>query len=235
MKKAIDNLQQASIINFNLLGFGEVYIELIDAYDPTLVYITRWVDVNGFFSQNLYLPMFSENMDLHIISNDNIQVVDFEIVNHNLIKPIFNIKDLIFLRIAKEFSRIDASYVGKTFRRKGFVIEVKDKIRFANTPARIYTDKNHIHIDFEKWQEITVPGRVWILLHEYAHNNKNKNPSNEQEADKNAQRIYFAAGFPRTENIGVLDQIFTNTLQNKKRRKLAFNRTLKYIGNAATG
>ena len=67
------------------------------------------------------------------------------------------------------------------------------------TPARISRHDGVIEISKKYFKQYTVPMRMAILLHEFAHFYLNNNPRDESEADLNALTIYLSMGYPRIE------------------------------------
>ena len=66
------------------------------------------------------------------------------------------------------------------------------------TPACIYED-GLIQVDARFFRGSTVPMRVAILCHEFAHIYLNQNPDDESEADIRGLSIYLSLGYPRVE------------------------------------
>ena len=75
--------------------------------------------------------------------------------------------------------------------------------------------------------------RMAILLHEYSHFNLNKEPSNEEEADKNGLKLYLALGYPTIDAYNVFLNVFRRSpsLQNKDR----YDRLDNFIKNNKNG
>lgn len=66
------------------------------------------------------------------------------------------------------------------------------------TPASIRLN-GIIDVNSKQFRDYTVPMRMAILCHEFAHIYLNQNPENEQEADMNGLMLYLALGYPRYE------------------------------------
>lgn len=66
------------------------------------------------------------------------------------------------------------------------------------TPASIL-QTGLIEVCSQQFIDFTVPMRMAILCHEYAHIYMNNNPENEVEADLNGLMLYLALGYPRYE------------------------------------
>mgnify|MGYP006992428745 FL=1 len=103
----------------------------------------------------------------------------------------------------------------KKFKIKYFPI-IKDYLsgRSLSTPARIAHKSGIIEVSKMRFDKYTVPMRMMILLHEFAH--KYKNPamdlpiSDEIGADINALYIYLGMGFSKVDAIYVYANVFLN-------------------------
>lgn len=68
-----------------------------------------------------------------------------------------------------------------------------------NTPAQTGEVTGEIEISQKKFQAFTVPMRMAILCHEFAHYYLNKNMYDEVEADMQGINMYLALGYPHYE------------------------------------
>ena len=91
----------------------------------------------------------------------------------------------------------------------------------VTTPARINKYTKIIEVSKRKYIGMTVPERICILLHEYAHLFINANEADELEADLNGLCIYLSLGYPRIEAYEVFIKTFYTvpTPQNLERYK----------------
>lgn len=78
------------------------------------------------------------------------------------------------------------------------------------TPARISKRTGIIDVSQKRFIPLTVPGRMAVLCHEFAHLHMNKNIYNEKEADLNGLLIYLGLGYPRIEACEVFLRTFYN-------------------------
>jgi hypothetical protein len=82
----------------------------------------------------------------------------------------------------------------------------------VSTPARIGHDSGEIDIAKNAFLKYTIPGRMAILLHEYAHKYLNTKSgldmSDEIGADINALNIYLSLGFSPYEALNVFLSVF---------------------------
>lgn len=89
-----------------------------------------------------------------------------------------------------------------------FPISYYSKLHKTITPARIHKKTGEIQISAEKFRKLTVPMRMFILLHEWAH--WYKKSGNEIECDLYAARIFLGLGFPRYEAISAVTEVLTD-------------------------
>jgi len=102
------------------------------------------------------------------------------------------------------------------------IIRDRETGKPKNTPARISQTTGIIEISKFHFQKYTVPMRMAILLHEFAHFYLNKDKRNETEADLNALMIYLGLGYPRIEAHHAFLKVFINSPsdQNVKRHQV---------------
>ena len=85
------------------------------------------------------------------------------------------------------------------------------------TPARIHVKHPVIQVSKKHFDEMTVPARIAILLHEYSHNFLNYNQDSEFEADENAMNLYTDLSYPRLEAVYAFTNIMPDTDVNVQR------------------
>jgi hypothetical protein len=103
-----------------------------------------------------------------------------------------------------------------------FIIELRRNIYMEDgsvhpTPARIAVDRPVIQVSQAKFNEMSIPERVIILLHEVAHNFINRDPDSELEADDSGLDIYKNLGYPKIEAINAFANIMADTDDNYER------------------
>jgi hypothetical protein len=98
---------------------------------------------------------------------------------------------------------------------------VDEKGNDVGTPACIYED-GLIQVDERYFRTSTVPMRVAILCHEFAHIYLNTNPDDESEADIRGLSIYLSLGYPRVEAFEAWIDCFweADTPENKIRYQI---------------
>jgi hypothetical protein len=85
------------------------------------------------------------------------------------------------------------------------------------TPARISVDEPVIQVSKNKFDAMSIPQRMVILLHEVSHNFINNNPDSEMESDDNGLLIYKDLGYPKIEAINAFSEIMSDTDNNVRR------------------
>lgn len=170
----------------------------------------------------------------------------FEVVSISKdgLKRKFSLVDIInpniseFVKFAQRFS-FNAPYLeeDKCYQSEDnkFTIEyLKDIVnsngQILKTPARINSIHHRIQISKNRFDNYSVPMRMVILLHEFAHYYMNENSNDETEADLNALHIYLGLGYPRIEATEAFLDVFqiSNTPANAKRYRIIENFMLNY-------
>ena len=91
-----------------------------------------------------------------------------------------------------------------------------------NTSARICKDDGVIQVSQKKFESMTVPMRMIILLHEYSHFFVNNDIEDETEADLNGLTIYLGLGYPRIDAQNAFSEAFYGApnLMNMERNQI---------------
>ena len=191
---------------------------LKDANQARTVLTNRWTEVNGTKTIYINVPLCDMDGTL-IIYNDDIgnipakSDVTFDVVKifrlplekrYDVVD--FNNKALMsYVTFCQRFCYncgvLDSgTYVSEDGK---YVIQYLPTITEngveQTTCARICKDDGHIQVSMAKFDSMTVPMRIVILLHEYSHYYINSDIDNETEADINALAIYLGLGYPRIE------------------------------------
>ena len=147
-----------------------------------------------------------------------------------------------FIGFSSEFSQ-KAGYLsagGSVYMSEDgvFRIDYLDSIKSKSgkklkTPARISQSRGNIQVSKDLFRKYTVPMRMAILLHEFAHFYLNDRMEDEVEADLNGLLLYLGMGFPRIEAFQSFLTVFqeTPTEQNKGR----FDVLNQFISNFEKG
>lgn len=124
-----------------------------------------------------------------------------------------------FVRFAQEFSEnagilsVPSTYFSDdgNYRIDYLPQIIGDNDKALTTSLRISIITGRIEVNKKRFIEYTVPMRMMILLHEFAHFYQNKDSRNEYEADFNALLIYLGLGYPRIEAHQAWLEVFENT------------------------
>jgi hypothetical protein len=218
----------------------KIFIKLYDQENPLTVFTDRFATVDGVQTFYIRLPLSPQISTLEISTDSQFRPAiggnKFKVVSINKL-PLkrklgaFNYaSDVVknFIRFCEKFC-LRASYISAkgsiyTSNDGQFRIDYLDDIigdsgRSLNTPARINRHTGIIQVSKKKFLEYTVPMRMAILLHEFAHFYLNNDMSNETEADLNALLIYLGMGYPRIDAYNVFTTVFasSNNMANKER------------------
>ena len=219
----------------------KIWIKVRDANRKNTYYTQTYSFVDGKQSFFVYMPQAPEDALVMVYNAENGLLRKDESFKVIEIKPLplklppvkASKKTKSFIKFAQEFSDecgyLSASAQGDTYKSNNgkFRIDYFDIIRshqtgkIVRTPARISQVSGKIEVSAEQFRKYTIPMRMAILLHEYAHYYLNKNPSNESEADINGLKLYLQIGYPKIDIYNVFLNVFKRSpsLQNKDRFK----------------
>ncbi len=208
----------------------KVRIVCYDPYKKGAIYMDRWKTINGKETLETRLPQSPEKLMVRIIpENNNLNVKGFEAKSLPMYSVCLrrnkNVK--AFVKFAQEFSEnlyylpVGTYYSNnRKFRIDLFdVIKDDDTGRKLRTPARISNQTGRIEVSKSHFMKMTIPMRMAILLHEFAHFYMNEKTTDEIEADLNALKIYLSLGYPYIEAHKSFIHTFkgNQTRQNKER------------------
>lgn len=225
----------------------EIIVQVVDAHKPNTQYIARKTRVNGSREYFFNLP---QSPTAALVKIFNVKTPDASIKDGSFeVKlsdekletcPIWMSSETkSFIEFAQRFAEnagvLSAGQLEPHIYRsddKKFQIDYFVKIfdrktkQVLNTPARIGHTTGVIEVSKSDFINYTVPMRMIILLHEYAHkylNPKiNKPIDYEIGADVNALNIYLSLGYPPSEAHYAFLYVFkdANTEDNAKRYKI---------------
>jgi hypothetical protein len=92
-----------------------------------------------------------------------------------------------------------------------YLSQIVDNGQIVATPARISQGDGMIEVSKADFLRYTVPMRMAILLHEFAHYYLNKVMEDEIEADRNGLILYLGMGYPRIDAYNVFLDVFENS------------------------
>lgn len=113
---------------------------------------------------------------------------------------------------------------GKYYKSHDAMFKLTYLDRFVDnpvTPARVSVADGIFQASREKMIHMTVPGRMVIMCHEYAHQNENEDPDWELEADLNGLEIYLGLGFPRYEAVKAYGDLFYKAASAENMKRMA--------------
>lgn len=223
-------------VNSNVYANVQVYV-LKPEYENTAI-VCREMRFRGSFVFKLMLPI---NGDKVVVvardknTNDEkpkIVSVERSHLETNIPQELYN-NPLIpeFIQHALEFS-LRASFLplGDYNSKKGNIkiklvdsLEALDKdgvVRKTKSVARVDSKTRVIEVSKQNFKNYTVSGRFAILCHEFAHVYMNKDKHNEEEADKNAMKIYLGLGFSRVDLLTTWIKVYKNADNPENRKRL---------------
>jgi len=216
----------------------KIRIKVIDELQPDTSFTDRFKTVDGESIFYVRMPVSPQNALVYVYNEDNGNLMEsqddsFEvesITKGSLEKKLdvidFSNSDIkSFVNFATRFSYNASNLPSGNYISddKKFVIKylpmIEDNGEEQSTPARIDITNGNIEISKKQFVKFTVPNRMAILLHEFAHVYLNDNVDDEVEADLNALLIYLGLGYPRIDAFEVFAQTFMNapSEQNKDR------------------
>lgn len=231
---------------------SRIRLKVYDYERPKTVFTDRFKDIAGkqvFYvrmpisSKNVVVSVYNEaNGNLRANQDKSFELLDIDKIplqKRMNIKVLNDVRTRAFIDFAQRFAynasylKGDQVYVSPIY---DFTIEYKNgKLTSGRTgkqlatPARINKTDANIQVSKALFDDYTVPMRMAILLHEYAHFYMNRDIDNEREADRNGLLLYLALGYPRIEGLEAYLEVFMDTpsMQNKDR----YDRLNKFIGD----
>ena len=203
-----------------------IYITGYDPFNPNTEFFSRKIIVTGTDKVEFNCPQSPRTLKVIIWSDGNkkftvpkIEVVPL-VINFNMTED--EKKDIRLIeRFARIAGRIPARrmyyYPGAKFKIEYLPVILKDNGMEHPTPARMHTQLPLMQASRKHFIKYTVPQRVAILCHEYAHNFMNINQDNEIEADNNMIRLYEGLGYPRLEAVYAFTDVMNDTNVNVQR------------------
>lgn len=191
-------------------------------------YSDRIIEVEGKRIIYFNLPVSPKELFIGCLNADNVNDKDFNFSILKLPLKKYNIymdaDTKQFVQFAINFSQVcgfqNPAQNGTFYQTKDGMYKIKyfpiikdySSGMAINTPARIGHNTGIIEVAKCKFDNYTIPMRMMILLHEFAH--KYKNPkiglkiSNEFGADINALYLYLGCGWSKIDAITVFAKVF---------------------------
>jgi hypothetical protein len=226
----------------------KIRIKVLDEAQIDTSFTDRFKTVDGESTFYIRMPVSPKNALVYVYNEDNgnlMQGEDDSFEVESITKaPLEKKLDVIdfsntdvrnFVNFATRFSYNAGSLPSGTYVSddRRFVIKylpiIEDNGVEQSTPARIDITNGNIEISKKQFIKFTVPNRMAILLHEFAHVYLNDNVDDEVEADLNSLLIYLGLGYPRIDAFEVFAKTFMNapSEQNKDR----YNKIKNFIDN----
>ena len=217
-------------VQINLQADSDDMPLYVVGYDPlnanTLYFRSRFY-INGKETITLNCPQSPITLHLVIWTEDNYSFRSCSVQLLPLSVPEIADPEILFIeRFARRAGRLrkgiySADNVEFKIHLLGAIYT--DTGAIHPTPARIHTELPIIQVSKIKFDQMTIPERVIILLHEVAHNYINLNPDNEGEADDHAKEIYNTIGYPQIESVNAFADIMPDTDGNYERMQNLVN------------
>lgn len=159
--------------------------------------------------QRLYLTVYNSKTGSSAginVKNTRVVPLDKRIVLWN------SDSDREFYKFAEIIAK-DAGFMKLgVYEHDGFEIKISDIIKnpdgkISTTPARMFRPHGNIEISQSHFRNMTVPMRMLILLHEYAH--FRADTKDEEQADSCALNIYLGMGYPESEALYAFTKVFS--------------------------
>jgi hypothetical protein len=223
-----------------------IRIMAFDRSRPDTYYVNRGGQVRGKRVFELPLPQSPDKLDVFVYNaangpqsrDDSFRVTNVDIVPVKTYQLWLKDKDKEFIDFAQAFADnaghlqpgVYGSDTGKFKIRYYDIIRDHKTGRPIGTPARISNSTGVIEVAKNAFAKYTVPMRMAILFHEYAHYNVNDDMTSEIQADLNGLYFYLGLGYPRIEAHKAFLTVFSNadTAQNEQRYQVIKNYIYKF-------
>jgi hypothetical protein len=217
-------------IDFETNG-NDIIICSCDPDKKNTEYFSRLVNENGIFEFNLPVSPQVLKVIVFETKEGNIPVSSKYKLTIKKTGPLSKPNLMVdadtaeFIKFAQDFSQ-KAGYapVGDYYSQNNkfnikFLADIQDDPR---TPSRIHKYAGYIEVSKKWFDDMTIPGRMAILLHEFSHNHLESNELLENndieiQADEAALQLYRGLGYPKVEWLYVWDFIFSNNEAHNKR------------------
>jgi hypothetical protein len=225
-------------VNIHTNGAQKVRLKVYDESNPKRVFTNRYKTINGEEALFVRMPLSPDKAIVEVSTHKDIvkrgEKENFKIVSVEKLPlerrldtgDISNGNIRSFVEFAQRFSYNldDLEPAIYTSSDRNFYINLLPKItnkngQEMNTPARISKRTGVIQVSKKSFDNMTVPMRLAILMHEFSHFYLNETMDNEIEADLNGLLIYLGLGYPRIEAYQAFLETFKGvpSEQNKER------------------
>jgi hypothetical protein len=211
---------------------SKVCIRVVDPSKTSVIYIDRWQTVQKNAEFDVRIPHSCKEVIAEIWIKDNgspdaLRITKFQLLpiqtDPRCISGGYKVKS--FVKFAQFFAENAGDLATGTYYSddKQFRFDYMPNIQ-ANvaTPARIHNGTGIFQISKQHFDAYTVPMRMAILLHEYAHFNMNVVQQDETEADLNGLKIYLGLGYPLIEAHKSFTRVFMETPSPENKRRYQY-------------
>ena len=225
MKEYIVNTKRKPCaVKFNITTDGTqvpIYIIGYDPITPNTFYFKSRFLITGQEEVTMNCPQSPINLKIVIWSHKDIpyQIASIKLLPFNRTEP-----DDPNVTFIEKFARYAGILRPGLFRHKKALFDIdfrrniyKDDGSVHKTPARIHVEDPIIQVSQAKFNEMSIPERIIILLHEFSHNFINYDQDDEVEADQHGVNIYNELGYPKIEAINAFGDIMADTDDNYER------------------
>jgi hypothetical protein len=205
---------QPFCINIDLqVNNNDILIVGADAAKENTEYFNRLCLKNDIFEFNL--PKSPNLLKIIIFeANEGFTKSSLKYKINNVEVKNLKLKPLLVDADTKEFIDFAQAFCGFCgYSNPGTYYSANKKFRidyFADieenntTPSRIHKSSGIIEVSKKWFDGMTIPGRMAILMHEFAHNHMQNdyitdNEEIEKQADENALQLYIGVGYPKVE------------------------------------
>jgi hypothetical protein len=221
-----DTNSQPCILGISLSGYDDAEGSLVvyDADDPSKVFTKRDVSLDNNKRYFVRMPISSEYVVIGAKgkNGEDIEIVDVEMYDfeENLSHEFFTRDEVnSFIDFAEEFitnsSNLTAGETKYYSDDDVYTIVYRDVIKdggeYVPTPARINQADGTMEVSKKHFDKYSIPMRMAILLHEFAHFYLNDVMTDEIEADRNSLNIYMGLGYPRIDAYNVYLDVFEHS------------------------
>lgn len=220
----VNTAKKPCAVNFIITTDGSqvpVYIVGYDPINPNTLYFRSRFRITGTEEVTMRCPQSPRMLKIIVWSEGNLpyRLSSVKLLPLNALKS----QEPVVMFVEKFSRQAGRLWPGNyTADNVPFTIQYKRNIytdtgKDHPTPARIHTELPIIQVSKSKFNQMTIPERVIILLHEVAHNFINYDQDSEKESDHNGLNIYNQLGYPKIEAINAFADIMQDTDNNYQR------------------
>ena len=218
------------VVTLSVLKPQKIRLMVFNPNMPNTYYTNRVKTINGKAEFQVFMPQNSKEVVVKAVSidgsNESVEILSVEKKKLDQFSNCYSSPKIdSFIKFAQEFSERCAVLSQGTYfsddrkYRIDLMNDITQNGRIIQTPARISNINGRMEVSKNQFDKYTVPMRMAILLHEFAHFNLNVVTKDEIEADLNALKIYLGLGYPVIEAHNSFLNVFKRSpsLQNKER------------------